>query len=742
MIKLMKFLRPFLFWLTIAILLLFVQAMSDLALPDYMSNIVNTGIQQGGVDTAIPEVLTQTDMDHLLLFWDEGSAEKVLNAYSLIGESDQDYAYFIDKYTLLERGSLIYVLQDISQAEVDEINLTVAKGMMALTGIEMMKENAVDGMITFNGRTFPADTDLFALMAQMPAAERQKIMDSTAARFELMGDSMVIQAGANAVKTYYTSLGMDTGQIQRDYILRTGAIMLLISLIAAACSVAVGFLSARIAAGLGKNLRKSIFDKVSNFSNVEFDRFSTASLITRSTNDVTQIQTLMVMMIRMVFYAPIMGVGGVIRAMSKSPSMSWIIALAVLVIMCLIVFVFIVAVPKFKIVQKLIDRLNTVTRENLNGMMVIRAFNTQKFEEKRFDKANQDLTKVNLFVNRIMVALFPAMMLIMNGVMLLIIWVGAHQIADANMMVGDMMAYMQYAMQIIFAFVMLSMMFIMIPRAAVSAQRISEVLETKLAIEDPLNPQQFNEEGKGVLEFRNVSFRYPGAEEDMLKNINFTAKAGKVTALIGSTGSGKTTLVNLIPRFYDVTAGEVLIDGVNVQAVTQHELRRNIGYVPQKTVLFSGTIASNINYGSEEATWDEMIESAEVAQATEFIDEKEERYDAEIAQAGSNVSGGQKQRLSIARALIKKPKIYIFDDSFSALDFKTDAALRRALRDRTAQSTILIVAQRISTIRNAEQIIVLEDGEIAGIGTHDDLMKNCSAYQEIAYSQLSKEELA
>ena len=742
MIKLMKFLKPFLFWLTIAILLLFVQAMSDLALPDYMSNIVNTGIQQGGVDTAIPEVLTQTDMDHLLLFWDEGSAEKVLNAYSLIGESDQDYAYFIDKYTLLERGSLIYVLQDISQAEVDEINLTVAKGMMALTGIEMMKENAVDGMITFNGRTFPADTDLFALMAQMPAAERQKIMDSTAARFELMGDSMVIQAGANAVKTYYTSLGMDTGQIQRDYILRTGAIMLLISLIAAACSVAVGFLSARIAAGLGKNLRKSIFDKVSNFSNVEFDRFSTASLITRSTNDVTQIQTLMVMMIRMVFYAPIMGVGGVIRAMSKSPSMSWIIALAVLVIMCLIVFVFIVAVPKFKIVQKLIDRLNTVTRENLNGMMVIRAFNTQKFEEKRFDKANQDLTKVNLFVNRIMVALFPAMMLIMNGVMLLIIWVGAHQIADANMMVGDMMAYMQYAMQIIFAFVMLSMMFIMIPRAAVSAQRISEVLETKIAIEDPLNPQQFNEEGKGVLEFRNVSFRYPGAEEDMLKNINFTAKAGKVTALIGSTGSGKTTLVNLIPRFYDVTAGEVLIDGVNVQAVTQHELRKNIGYVPQKTVLFSGTIASNINYGSEEATWDEMIESAEVAQATEFIDEKEERYDAEIAQAGSNVSGGQKQRLSIARALIKKPKIYIFDDSFSALDFKTDAALRRALRDRTAQSTILIVAQRISTIRNAEQIIVLEDGEIAGIGTHDDLMKYCSAYQEIAYSQLSKEELA
>ncbi len=742
MIKLMKFLKPFLFWLTIAILLLFVQAMSDLALPDYMSNIVNTGIQQGGVDTAIPEVLTQTDMDHLLLFWDEGSAEKVLNAYSLIGESDQDYAYFIDKYTLLERGSLIYVLQDISQAEVDEINLTVAKGMMALTGIEMMKENAVDGMITFNGRTFPADTDLFALMAQMPAAERQKIMDSTAARFELMGDSMVIQAGANAVKTYYTSLGMDTGQIQRDYILRTGAIMLLISLIAAACSVAVGFLSARIAAGLGKNLRKSIFDKVSNFSNVEFDRFSTASLITRSTNDVTQIQTLMVMMIRMVFYAPIMGVGGVIRAMSKSPSMSWIIALAVLVIMCLIVFVFIVAVPKFKIVQKLIDRLNTVTRENLNGMMVIRAFNTQKFEEKRFDKANQDLTKVNLFVNRIMVALFPAMMLIMNGVMLLIIWVGAHQIADANMMVGDMMAYMQYAMQIIFAFVMLSMMFIMIPRAAVSAQRISEVLETKLAIEDPLNPQQFNEVGKGVLEFRNVSFKYPGAEEAMLKNINFTAKAGKVTALIGSTGSGKTTLVNLIPRFYDATEGEVLIDGINVQDVTQHDLRRNIGYVPQRAVLFSGTIASNIRYGSEEATWDEMIESAEVAQATEFIDEKEERFDAEIAQSGSNVSGGQKQRLSIARALIKKPKIYIFDDSFSALDFKTDAALRRALRDRTSQSTILIVAQRISTIRNAEQIIVLEDGKIVGIGTHDDLMNHCSAYQEIAYSQLSKEELA
>ncbi len=740
MLKLAKFMKPFLVSLIIAIVLLFVQAMTDLALPDYMSDIVNKGIQQGGVDSAVPEVLRQSDMNRLMLFWDSSSQDKVLNSYELIGSSDAKYHDYQAKYPNLGQD-IFYVLKD-SKTETSEIDLIMAKAMLAVAGVKQLAQNPQDGFIEFNGQKIPAGTDLFALLSQLSAAQRQQLMKSSSARFEQMGEPMLIQAGANAVKLHYQELGMDTSQMQRNYILRIGGIMLLISLLGALSSIAVGYFASKIAAGLGRNLRESIFAKVSSFSNIGFDKFSTASLITRSTNDVTQIQTLMVMMIRMVFYAPIMGIGGVFRAMSKSTSMSWIIALAVIILLGMIMIVFAVALPKFKIVQKLIDRLNMVTRENLTGLMVIRAFNTQSFEEDRFDRANQDLTKTNLFVNRVMVLLFPAMMLLMNGTMLLIVWVGAQQIAQSAMLVGDMMAFMQYAMQIIFAFLMLSMMFILIPRASVSAQRIAEVLETEPTIVDPRQPKRFEDNARGLLEFRSVSFRYPGAEQDMLKNINFKAEPGKVTAVIGSTGAGKTTLVNLIPRFYDATEGQVVIDGLDVRDLTQHDLREAIGYVPQKATLFSGTIESNLKYADDNAADETVREAAEVAQAQEFIAEKEGGMSSPIAQGGANVSGGQKQRLSIARALVKRARIYIFDDSFSALDFKTDAALRRALKEKTADKTILIVAQRISTIKTADQIIVLEDGNMVGMGTHAELMKDCDAYREIAYSQLSKEELA
>ena len=525
------------------------------------------------------------------------------------------------------------------------------------------------------------------------------------------------------------------------FIIKSGLQMLGISLLSAICTICVGFIAAKIAAGASQSMRIDLFEKVENFSNAEFDKFSTSSLITRTTNDITQIQTLVVMLIRMVFYAPIMGIGGFVHALAKSKSMSWIIGLSVLMLICIMMVVFTVAMPKFKIIQTLIDKLNLVVRENLDGMLVIRAFNTQKFEEDRFDKANRDLTDTNLFVNRVMVGLMPAMMLLMNLITVLIIWVGSKQVSAFKMDVGDMMAYMQYVIQIIFAFLMMSMMFILIPRASVSAQRIADVLETEPSIKtDPSSVKELKD-CKGVIEFRNVCFAYPGAKEDVLHNISFTAKPSQTTAFIGSTGSGKSTLINLIPRFYDVTSGEVLIDGINVKNINTHELRENLGYVPQKGVLFSGTIKSNISYADKNASEDDILRASNIAQAMEFIDSKPEGFETSIAQGGNNVSGGQKQRLSIARALLRKPKICIFDDSFSALDFKTDAKLREALKEETGSSTVLLVAQRISTIMNAEQIIVLDNGYIVGTGTHKELMESCEVYKEIALSQLSKEEL-
>lgn len=741
MLKLIKHLKPFILPLLLAVGLLYGQAVTDLALPDYMSDIVNTGIQGNGIESTIPEVMTLEDLDHLKLVLSEADYQLVSDQYQVIPSDSPDAKTLVIDYPKLEGASFVRV-KALTKEETPALELVMAKGLLTLTGIETtMTENA-GKPIKLGEIELPAGTNLFDVMGQMPADKRVEFLKDANTRFETMGDKMTVQAGASAVKTKYMALGVDTDALQSQYILRIGGIMMLITLTGAVASIAVGFIASRVAAGLGKNLRKKIFDKVSNFSFKEFDTFSTASLITRSTNDVTQIQNLMVMMIRFLVYAPIIGFGGVLKAMEKSNSMSWIIALAVLVLLGLIAVIFSIALPKFKLIQKLVDRLNMVTRENLTGMMVIRAFNTQAFEEKRFEKANQDLTANNLYVNRVMVFMMPMMMLIMNGVTLLIVWVGAHQIAEANMQVGDMMAFMQYAMQIIMAFLMLSMMFIMIPRASVAAGRIAEVLEVVPTINDPASPKVLDPNGKGTVEFKDVCFKYVGAEQNVVKNITFTAHAGQTTAIIGATGSGKTTLVNLIPRFYDVTCGEILIDGVDIRDVKQADIRDLIGYVPQKASLFSGTIESNLKYGKDHATEAELLKAAEIAQAMEIIEEKEEGLKAAISQGGTNLSGGQKQRLSIGRALAKQPKIYIFDDSFSALDFKTDANLRKALKAETGHSTVLIIGQRVATIKNADQIIVMDEGQIVGIGTHDSLMKTCDVYQEIAYSQLSKEELA
>ncbi|WP_368490915.1 ABC transporter ATP-binding protein [Clostridium sp. BJN0013] len=741
MIKLIKYLKPFVAMIIMAVVLLFVQAMCDLALPDYTSNIVNKGIQQGGILDAVPQAIRQSEMNKTQLLMNEEDKEEVFKSYKFIDKSSKDYEEYLKEYPNL-KNEPIFVIKDIKKSEREKLNNIMGRAILRVSSIEKIKSNSENGIISFNGFKVPVDTDLFAVISSMPYNQREEIIKGIDDKISNLDESMITQSAVSKVKAEYKALGMNTDKMQNRYIINTGMIMLLISLLGGVCTIIVGFLASKTAAGLARNLRKNIFEKVEKFSNKEFDDFSTASLITRSTNDITQIQMLMVIMIRMVFYAPIMGIGGVIRAIQKSSSMSWIIAVAVIVLLGLIFIIFAVAFPKFKIIQKLIDRLNLVTRESLSGMMVIRAFNTQDFQEERFDRANKDVTNTNLFVNRVMACMMPVMMLIMNGITLIIVWIGSHEVANASMQVGDMMAFMQYAMQIIMAFLMLAVMFILIPRASVSAQRIDEVFRKEILISDPKIPKHFDDSVKGVVEFKNVSFRYPGAEEDILKNISFKALPGKTTAFIGSTGSGKTTLINLIMRFYDIKEGEVFVNGINVKEVSQQELRNKIGYVPQKSYLFSGTIESNLKYANKNAAEKDIKNAAEVAQALEFINTKPEGFKTEISQGGSNVSGGQKQRLSIARALLKKPEIYLFDDSFSALDFKTDAALRKALEKETASCTFLIVAQRVSTIMDADEIIVLDNGSIVGMGTHKELMKNCDVYKEIALSQLSKEELA
>ena len=747
MTRLAKYTKPYLLMLIVSIALLFAQANFDLALPDYLSRIVNTGIQQGGVENAVPTAIRQSEMNRVLIFVDAAEKDSVLANYTLVDSNSPDYEKYIQEYPALATEA-VYVLNNIDQAEIDRLNPIMAKSLLTVSGIEQVLADPTKavqmggGFGGFDISKLPPGMDVFTMLGQLPTEQLLQIKDAINSKFSALGDSMIVQAAVGAVKSEYKALGMDTDKFQNRYILNLGTWMLGLTLLSAACTIIVGYLSARIAAGMARDLRRDVFQKVEGFSSTEFEHFSTASLITRTTNDVTQIQMVIMIMVRMVFYAPLIGIGGVLKVLSKDSPLAWLIIVAVMMLISLIIIVVSIAMPKFKIIQKLTDRINLVARENLSGMMVIRAFNMQDFEEKRFDKANDDLTKVTLFITRTMVVMMPLMMFIMNVLLLAVIWFGARQVADANMQVGDMIAFMQYAMQIMMAFLMMSMLFIILPRASVSADRIAEVLETEIHIHDPKEPREFPAPFRGKVEFRNVSFRYPGADEDVLHDINFTAQPGQTTAFIGSTGSGKSTIISLLPRFYEVTGGSILVDGVDIREVTQRELREKIGYVPQKGVLFSGTIESNLLYADKNAS-PEMLESAVViAQAKEFVASSPEGMSMEISQGGSNVSGGQKQRLSIARALVKKPPIYILDDSFSALDFKTDAALRRAFKEQAANSTLLIVTQRVSTIKNAEQIIVLDEGRIVGKGTHHELMESCEPYREIAMSQLTQEELA
>ena len=749
MFRLAKYLKPFIPMILIAVVLLFIQAMADLSLPDYMSNIVNNGIQQGGIINAVPGAIRQSEMNKLVIFMSPENKAEIIKDYKLIDKNSSEYDKYLKDYPQLGKES-VYVLNKIDSQEINKINPVMGRAFVAVSGIEKIISNPSEAvtsgkMLGIDLSKIPAGAtpdQIFGMLANLPSGQIQKIQSAIDKQFGTIGDKLIIQMAVVSVKAEYSALGMNINSIRNSYILRTGLIMLLLTLLSAASTVAVGYFAARTAGGLSRDLRKKVFDKVENFSNAEFDKFSTASLITRSTNDITQIQMLVIMLMRIVLYAPILGIGGIFRALAKSTSMSWIIAVAIVVLLSIILVVFSIALPRFRIIQKLIDRLSLVTRENLSGMMVIRAFNTQKFEEDRFDRANIDLTSTNLFINRIMVIMMPIMMLIMNGLSLLIIWVGAHQVAQSSMQVGDMMAFLQYAMMIVMAFLMMSIMFIMVPRASVSAGRVAEVLESSSVINDPKDAKQFDSALYGVVEFKNVSFRYPGAEEDVLHDVSFTTKPGQTTAFIGSTGSGKSTIVNLILRFYDVTGGNILVDGADAKEITQYDLRNKIGYVPQQSILFSGTIESNLRYADENASDEKIGSAAEVAQAMEFINDKPEGFNTEISQGGKNVSGGQNQRLSIARALVKNPEILILDDCFSALDFKTDKALRKALKTYSRQGTIIIVAQRVGTVRNAEQIIVLDDGKIAGKGTHKELMESCDTYREIALSQFSKEELA
>ena len=782
--KLFKFMKPYAGAVAAILCVLVVQAYCDLSLPTYTSDIVNVGIQQNGIDEKIPEQIGEEDLEHLLLLVPEKDQSTVKNAYE---KSSKKYN---TKQKVWQLKSSVKKDED----KMDKLSDLLAKPMLLAAGFDsgsgmtkkmetQMKDQMKQQMksqMQPTGQTRKKMTDqaagqtqmtqaqqkeaqkqaaaqlkkseeeidkkidkmsIYDIFGQMKGAQREELVKKIEKKMDKFPDSMLDQAAATYIKGAYKHIGIDMDKYETHYILNTGAKMLALAALGMIASIIVGLMASRVGAAIGRGLRRDVFRKVVGFSNGEFDKFSTASLITRSTNDIQQIQLLTVMILRMVLYAPIMAIGGITKVFHTNVDMSWIIALAVGLIVLVVAVLFFVVMPKFKIVQDLVDRLNLVSREILTGLPVIRAFSTEKHEEERFDEANKNLTKTNLFVNRAMTFMMPTMMLIMNCIAVLIVWTGGHNVNDGTMQVGDMMAFIQYTMQIIMAFLMICMISVMLPRAAVSATRVDEVLKSETKINDPKAPQTFAESEKGEVTFDHVSFRYPGAEEDVLHDLSFTAKPGETTAFIGSTGSGKSTLVNLIPRFYDVTEGKITIDGTDIREVSQHDLRARLGYVPQKGILFSGDIASNIMYGNPDGSEEEMVEAAGIAQAQEFIDTKKKKYHSPIAQGGSNVSGGQKQRLSIARAIAKHPDVYIFDDSFSALDYKTDAVLRKELKAKTKDSTVMIVAQRISTILHAEQIIVLDDGQIVGKGTHKELLKSCEAYYQIASSQLSEKEL-
>lgn len=748
--KILKYLKQHIMIILVIIALLVLQAVCDLALPQYTSNIVDIGIQQGGIESAVPEVIRQGELDKLALFMNAEDAAVVKGAYTLIDTaslSDSDLRSYKKKYPVII-SEPVCELTEKDKDKLDALEKILDGPMMVvsfLTGDSEELNTMKEEMFASMGAAAGADgenADIISMLAMMPLEKRLDMEKQMEENLGTMSETMLSQIGVTYVKAEYESIGIDTGKLQNNYLWMSGAKMLGVSLLIMLTMILVGFLAAKVAAKIGMELRGRVFKKVVSFSNAEIDRFSTASLITRSTNDIQQVQMVIVMLLRLVFYAPILGIGGIIKVMNNDTSMAWIIFVAVAAILCLVTVLFVVAMPKFKIMQTLVDKVNLVMREILTGLPVIRAFSTVKHEEKRFDDANRDLTRTMLFTNRAMTFMMPVMMLIMNCIMVMILWFGAKGVNLGNIQVGDMIAFMTYTMQIVMSFLMITMVSIMLPRAAVSANRIDEIITTGATILDPEQPEKTRSDKKGVVEFNHVSFCYPEAEQEVLTDITFTALPGQTTAFIGSTGSGKSTLINLIPRFYDVTKGSVRIDGVDVRNMTQHELRSKLGYVPQKGILFSGTVASNLRFGKEEATDEEIRKAASIAQAEDFINEKMEKFDAPIAQGGGNVSGGQKQRLSIARAIAKDPEIYVFDDSFSALDYKTDVTLRKALKDETKNATVLIVAQRISTIMHAEQIIVLDDGKIAGIGTHEELLADNEVYQQIAMSQLSKEELS
>ena len=749
MLKVLKNLKKTLGSVIAIVILLCIQAATDLALPDYTSKIVNIGIQAGGIENAVPKLISKSDMEKTLLFTEND--EEILSNYTLLGEEkNKEQEKILNKYLGKDYNvepNTIYVLNDIDEETENNLEKDLSGALMGATAISNEETaNQIKQKILENiqepQKTYMQSKSLVELISNMPEEQKNQVLQEFTKKIDEMNDSIKEQAAVSAVKQLYKDLGVDTDKLQNDYILLAGLQMLGVASITMVSAVSIMLLSARVAAMLGKTLREKVFKKVSQFSNAELNEFSTASLITRSTNDVQQIQQLITLLFRVVVYAPIIGIGGFVKVLTETDnSMAWIIGIAIFAILVIVATLFAVAMPKFKKLQELTDKLNEVTREILTGIPVIRAFHKEKKEEKRFDDANKDLMKTNVFVNRAMSLMMPLLMFVMNAIMILIVWVGGHKIDEGIMQVGDMMAFIQYTMQIVMSFLMISMVSIMLPRVSVSAKRINEVLETEPLIKDKKETKKLDPSKKGLVEFKNVCFKYPDADTEILEDIDFTAEPGKTTAIIGSTGSGKSTVVNLIPRFYDTTEGEIYVDGVNIKDVSQKELRDVIGFVPQKGTLFSGTIESNIKYSDENMSDEQMISAAEIAQATEFIENKEEKYKSPISQGGGNVSGGQKQRISIARAIAKNPEIFVFDDSFSALDFKTDSKLREALAEKTENKTVIIVAQRISTILNADKIIVLEEGKMVGEGTHEELMKNNETYRQIALSQLSEEEL-